>query len=330
MAPELGAGDGVLLFYTAHRNLPEGGYVEDQAVAVADRGLTRFSKFAGNPVLRTPGPVDFRDPKVIWHAPTSRWIMVVTHGQSIGIYSSPDALDWVAESEFGAHEGCHGPGPWECPDLFPIRIEGTGETAWILVVGLGNGHVSGGSGTQYFVGDFDGHAFTNRNAAETELFMDWGRDFYATQGFSGLGTRPLVIAWMSNWRYANHTPQSGFRGCMTLPRRLRLVETPEGLRLAQRVDPGAAAAFDPLHLGAGAGSASPKSPAFRLALDWTGPTGATLALSLFGESAPLLSIARTDTGYAVTVLREDHPEIAAEHDFATAFTVDIAHGARWT
>lgn len=66
VAQVLGADDGVLLFYTAHRNLPEGGYVEDQAIAVADRRLIRFTKFAGNPVLRTPGPVDFRDRSSTW------------------------------------------------------------------------------------------------------------------------------------------------------------------------------------------------------------------------------------------------------------------------
>ena len=185
VAPELAADDAILLFYTAHRD--GSPYVEDQAIAIADRGMTSFRKFAGNPVLPTPGPRDFRDPKVIWHAATQRWIMVVTHGQSIGIYSSSDALSWQAESEFGRR-------PWECPDLFPITVEGSGEQAWILVVGLGQGHISGGSGTQYFVGDFDGQVFRNRHSAETELFMDWGRDYYATQSFSGLnGDDPLAV-----------------------------------------------------------------------------------------------------------------------------------------
>ena len=329
VAAALGADDGVLLFYTAHRNLPEGGYVEDQAIAVADRGLTRFSKFSGNPVLPTPGPRDFRDPKVIWHARTSRWVMVVTHGQAIGIYSSPDALNWMAESEFGAGEGRHGPGPWECPDLFPMQIDGTGETVWILIVGLGNGHISGGSGTQYFVGDFDGHVFRNRNSIDTELFMDWGRDFYATQSFSGMEDEdPLVIAWMSNWRYANHTPQAGFRGSMTLPRRLKLSVTPQGLRLVQKVDPGAAVAFERLDVTTTTSAmASPAGPAYRLEFNWAGKVGDRMALSLFGQSNPVLSVQRTDDGYAVTALREAQPSIAGECDFAMSFAISLTHGA---
>ena len=39
-----------------------------------DRGRT-WTKYAGNPVLDL-GLKDFRDPKVFWHEPTRRWIMV--------------------------------------------------------------------------------------------------------------------------------------------------------------------------------------------------------------------------------------------------------------
>jgi len=321
VAREFEAGDGVLLFYTAHRDGTPA--VEDQAVAIADRGMTRFRKFAGNPVLPTPGPRDFRDPKVIWHAPTGRWIMVVTHGQSIGIYSSPDALRWQFESEFGANEGRHdseaNPGPWECPDLFPMRVQGTGETAWILVVGLGRGHISGGSGTQYFVGDFDGHSFRNRNPASTELFMDWGRDFYAAQSFSGLGDEdPLVIGWMSNWKYANYTPNDGFRGSMNLPRRLQLADGPEGLRLVQSVDPSPASRFPQLTLSGGA--ATPASPVYRLRHRLE---GRRLALSLFGEPDPILTVERlAGDRCGVTFHRPPHPAIEAGRAFESHFSFE--------
>lgn len=324
VAPEFGAGDGVLLFYTAHRDGPPS--IEDQAVAVADRGMTRFTKFAGNPVLPTPGPRDFRDPKVIWHATTQRWIMVVTHGQSIGFYSSPDALNWQLESEFaeGRHDPAPNPGPWECPDLFPIDVQGTGETAWILVVGLGRGHISGGSGTQYFVGDFDGHTFRNRNAADLELFMDWGRDYYAAQTFSGMaGEDPLAIAWMSNWMYANHTPSEGFRGSMNLPRWLRLAEGPEGLRLVQSVDPSAARQFPELSGGL------PASAVYRLCQRWDAPADGRLALALFGEADPVLVVERKgDSRYEVTMLRQAHPAIEAIRGYETHFSFEaVVDGA---
>jgi fructan beta-fructosidase len=320
VAPEFGAADGVLLFYTAHRDGKPS--IEDQAVAVADRGMTSFTKFAGNPVLPTPGPLDFRDPKVIWHAATQRWIMVVTHGQSIGFYSSQDALSWQFESEFA--EGRHdpapvNPGPWECPDLFPMVVQGTGETAWILVVGLGRGHISGGSGTQYFVGDFDGHTFRNRNPADLELFMDWGRDYYAAQTFSGMaGEDPLAIAWMSNWMYANHTPQTEFRGSMNLPRRLQLADGPEGLRLVQRVDESAAAHFPDLS------GTVPDSAVYRLRHSWNGAEGARLALSLFDEADPVLVVERKGgNAYEVTFLRKGHPGIDAAKGYSARFSFDV-------
>lgn len=329
VAPGFEAGDGVLLFYTAHRD--GAPYIEDQSVAVADRGMTRFRKFAGNPVLPTPGPRDFRDPKVIWHAGTRRWIMVVTHGQSIGFYSSPDALNWQFESEFseGRHDPAPSPGPWECPDLFPMRVQGTGETAWILIVGLGRGHISGGSGTQYFVGDFDGRHFRNRHNADTELFMDWGRDYYAAQSFSGTGDEdPLAIAWMSNWTYANHTPSEGFRGQMNLPRRLTLADDGAGLRLCQRVDDGAASQFPELGVLPGH-TETPAGAVYRLRHSWHGAVGDRLSLALFGEAEPVLTVERKHGDrYEVTFARNAHPAIEAERDYETRFSFEtVASGA---
>lgn len=322
VAPDLGAGAGVLLFYTAHR----GGTpsVEEQAIALADREMTHFRKYKGNPVLLSPGRAAFRDPKVFWHAPTARWIMVVTHGQEVGIYSAPDAVTWQFESAFGADAGRHGPGPWECPDLFPVKVEGSGETAWVLVVGYARGHVSGGSGTQYFVGDFDGTTFRNRNPPATELIMDWGRDFYAAQTFSGLGEEaPLVLAWMSNWAYANHTPAEGFRGSMSLPRRLGLVEAPDGLRLVQSVEPRVASAFEELRLETGRG-VTPDSPVYRIRHDWAAPDGGGLALRLFGEAEPILSIRHEGGGrYEVTCLRAPHPAIEAARTFEARFSFEV-------
>lgn len=322
VADQLGTGDGILMFYTAHLDRPGLLAVETQSVAVADRALKSFRKFAGNPVVANPGLRDFRDPKVIWHASTSRWVMVVTHGQSVGFYSSADALNWRFESEFGVDEGRHGPGPWECPDLFPISVEGSSEIAWILVVGLGRGHVSGGSGTQYFVGDFDGRSFRNRNPKHLDLPMDWGRDYYATQSFSGMaGEAPLAMAWMSNWMYANHTPSSGFRGNMTLPRRLQLATTAAGPRLVQTVDPSAAKQFPRLDLAPGQSASSPPA-AYRLQFDWSPAAGHRLTLALFGEPEPILTVQRREAGYVIAFSRSAHLDIAPELEFATQFAFD--------
>jgi levanase len=132
-----------------------------QALAYStDRGRT-WTRYAGNPVLDI-GSSEFRDPDVFWHAGERKWVMSVAMSQErrIRFYSSPDLKTWTYMSDFGP-AGATG-GAWECPDLFPLTVDG--ETKWILVVNLNPGAIAGGSGGQYFVGDFDGTRFTADDA----------------------------------------------------------------------------------------------------------------------------------------------------------------------
>src|SRR5687767_5106825 len=121
-----------------------------------DEGKT-WTKYAGNPVMKNPGIRDFRDPKVIWHAATKKWIMTLATLDRITFYSSPDLKTWMKESEVGKDFGGHG-GVWECPDLFPLDYQG--EQVWVLLVSINLGGPNGGSATQYFTGRFDGKSFT--------------------------------------------------------------------------------------------------------------------------------------------------------------------------
>ena len=158
---------------------------ESQGIAYStDRGRT-WTKYAGNPVLPNPGArKDFRDPNVFWHEPTGRWVMVVSVTDHVELYGSPDLKSWSYLSSFGADHGAHG-GTWECPDLFPIRVEGTDRTMWALILNLNPGGPQGGSGTQYFVGAFDGTEFVldpgfeSALSEQTAMWLDWGRDNYA-------------------------------------------------------------------------------------------------------------------------------------------------------
>lgn len=123
-----------------------------------DKGRT-WQKYVANPVLPNPGIRDFRDPKVMWYQKTGKWIMTLAAGDRIQFYSSPDLIKWKAESEFGKDQGAHG-GVWECPDLFPLPLNGNRDSVkWVLLVSINPGAPFGGSGTQYFVGDFDGQNF---------------------------------------------------------------------------------------------------------------------------------------------------------------------------
>ena len=204
-----------------------------------DRGRT-FTKFAGNPVIDI-GSNEFRDPKVIWHEPTKKWVMVVARPdvKQVMFYGSADLKQWEQLGEFGGQGAVNG--IWECPDLFEMPLyrgtEKTDRKRWVLVVNINGGTPAGGSGCQYFVGDFDGHTFVNDNPKDLPLWADYGPDFYAAQSFSDVPEedgRRIWIAWMSNWIYANREPTAPFRTAMTVPREVRLTQTAQGPRLAQR------------------------------------------------------------------------------------------------
>lgn len=123
-----------------------------------DKGRT-WKKYDNNPVLKNPGIRDFRDPKVNWHEPTQQWTMVLAQDDHIGFYTSKNLKDWQFESNFGEGWGSHA-GVWECPDLIKVRVEGTEQYKYVLLVSINPGAPNGGSGTQYFIGDFDGSQFT--------------------------------------------------------------------------------------------------------------------------------------------------------------------------
>lgn len=212
----------------------------DQTQSLAystDRGRT-WSTYEGNPVLDAADPA-FRDPKVFWHAPTDRWIMavVLANQRRVSLYGSPDLKAWTHLSDFGP-EGAHPVSNWECPDLFELPVEGEpGRSKWVLQVDSSRGHPWLGSGCQYFVGEFDGVRFVNDNPPETQLWLDWGRDFYAAQSYAGVPDadgRRILIGWISNWMYARHVPTSPWRGAQSVPRAVRLKRFQEGLRVVQQ------------------------------------------------------------------------------------------------
>jgi fructan beta-fructosidase len=205
---------------------------QNQSIAhSSDKGRT-FVKYEGNPVVpNTLKEMDFRDPKVDWNETIQKWVMVLAVGQKIKFFSSPDLKNWEYLSEFGLDEGTHS-GVWECPDLFKLK---TGEEdKWVLIVNINPGGPNGGSGTQYFIGNFDGKEFINDNPKETILWLDHGPDNYAGVTWANIPKedgRRILIGWMSNWAYAQVTPTAEWRSANTLPRVLQLKNTPSGLRL---------------------------------------------------------------------------------------------------
>ena len=197
-----------------------------------DKGRT-WTKYDKNPVIpNTENIKDFRDTKVFWHEATKQWKVVFAVGDHVRFYGSNDLKNWKLSGEFGKKEGSHG-GVWECPDLFPLEING--KTKWVLLLSINPGGVNGGSATQYFIGDFDGMTFKNDNSADKILWLDYGRDNYAGVTWSNAPkNRRIFIGWMSNWDYAMKVPTEKWRSAMTLPRELLLRNTPDGIRIYQK------------------------------------------------------------------------------------------------
>jgi fructan beta-fructosidase len=224
--------------YTGHR-VDGSRQTQDLAFSL-DRGRT-WLKYNGNPVLDIDNP-NFRDPKVFWHAPTKKWVMavVLADERKVQIYGSPDLRKWTHLSDFGP-AGAPKKLNWECPDLFELPVEGSEgkERKWVLHVGMGDGAAAGGSGGEYFVGEFDGTTFRSDAPLDSVRWTDYGKDFYASVTWDNVPAsdgRRVWLGWMNNWKYANDIPTpTHWRGMMSVPRSLGLRRMAGGeLRLIQQ------------------------------------------------------------------------------------------------
>jgi fructan beta-fructosidase len=194
-----------VLFYTA------AGDPAVQCLAASTDGRT-YSKFPGNPVVKqfTPGN---RDPKVIWHQPSKKWIMTLyvetNKVHSIFFLGSPNLKDWTFLSQTD--------GFFECPDFFDLPLDGNAaNTKWILTA----------ASSEYRVGRFDG---TNFTPATPKLPGNRGRGLYASQTFSDIPKkdgRRIQFGW-----FQTPTPGMPFNQSMTIPMELNLKSTADGPRL---------------------------------------------------------------------------------------------------
>ncbi|WP_026554502.1 glycoside hydrolase family 32 protein [Arthrobacter sp. 35W] len=238
----------VAVYTSAYKAASEHHGIQAQSLAYSLDGGYTWIKHAGNPVL-SRGSAEFRDPKVFRYDGDagSYWVMAAVEAADfqVVLYRSDDLKTWELLSSFGPANGTGG--VWECPDLFPLPVDGDPENLkWVLVVNLNPGGPNGGSAGQYFVGDFDGTTFTSSTTVTEGLqdparleeyrWLDWGRDYYAAVSFSDApDNRRLMIGWMNNWQYANEIPTAPWRSPMSLAREVSLRTTDGGPRLVQQV-----------------------------------------------------------------------------------------------
>jgi sucrose-6-phosphate hydrolase SacC (GH32 family) len=167
---------------------------------------------------------DNRDPKVIWHEPTKKWVMVfwVERGDneqhSMQFMTSPDLKTWTKTSVVKGGIG-NDRYLFECPEFYELPVEGLqGVNKWVLT----------GANSQYAIGSFDGITF--KPEAE-RLNGQLGRDFYASQTFSDEpGNRRIEIGW---WRTHTDKEDMTFNQSMSIPLEHKLVQTPAGIRLTR-------------------------------------------------------------------------------------------------
>jgi sucrose-6-phosphate hydrolase SacC (GH32 family) len=217
-------GDDLVAIYTRHTETNQ-----SQCIARStDNGRT-FVKHENNPVL-DENKKDFRDPKVFKYE--DHWIMCVAqpHDHQISFYASGDLINWKHLSDFGPAAAVGG--VWECPDLFPLQIEN--KEVWVLIVSLNPGGLYG-SGTQYFIGDFDGTTFVPRYSTNEPRWLDFGKDNYAGVTFNNEPTgKRVFIGWLANWDDVKQHPATSWTTQMTIPRELGLTKVNDEIVLTQQ------------------------------------------------------------------------------------------------
>lgn len=212
-----------------------GGSLRIYAAYSIDSGKT-WKPYKGDPVINDPE--NFRDPKVFWYSPGKKWVMLISGGSKLRFYESSDLKEWKFMSRFGP-AGVLG-GSWECPDLFPLEVDGNpNEIKWVLVVSVtSSGGVVGDLGVEYFIGQFNGREFiVDKSSGKQAHWADYGKDFYAAQSFSDIPQsdgRRIWIGWMNNWLYAQDVPTRPWRGAQSIPRSLSLRTFSDGVRLVQK------------------------------------------------------------------------------------------------
>ncbi len=183
-----------------------------QALAFStDKGRSWSLHDGGRPVVPNQGLDEGeRDPKVFWHSPTQRWVMVLWVQKGVArFFTSTDLKNWTLASDFAGNDF------YECPDLFELPVDGDPRnTRWVLL----------DAAFRYWLGTFDGRQF---QAESGPLRGDWGANFYAAQSWNNTGGRIVQIGWMNGGKYSGMP----FNQQMSFPCELSLRTTPAGIRL---------------------------------------------------------------------------------------------------
>jgi sucrose-6-phosphate hydrolase SacC (GH32 family) len=217
----------VLVLVYSHCGTPS-----DVSIASSTDGRV-FTKYRGNPVVKQISPNN-RDPKVLWHEPTKKWVMVLYCGfpdpakkqvqgqpgrHTFQFLSSTNLKDWKVMSEIE--------GFWEVPDFYPLALDGDPtKVKWVLSGGSPENGPGNWGHSLYRVGRFDGTTFTPETP---QIPTHSGKGIYASQTFNDIPAedgRRIEMGWF--W---TQTTGMSFNQSQSIPHELKLATTANGPRL---------------------------------------------------------------------------------------------------
>ena len=192
----------IVLLYTAAGEWARPPVAYTQCLAFSADGGATWHQYDGNPVLPHQAGKN-RDPKVIWHPQSERWIMALyLERTAYALFSSRNLIDWERTCDLDL------PGCTEVPDFFPLAVDGDpDDERWVFW----------GANTTYLVGEFDGRRFTPQGGPRR---LQPSGQHYAAQTFSDIPAadgRRIMIGWMRQ-----SLPGMPFSQFMSVPHTLHL------------------------------------------------------------------------------------------------------------
>ncbi len=202
----------VLFYYTAagSNSALSANQPFTQCLAYSTDGGMTLQKYEGNPIV---GHIldSNRDPKVVYCAETGGYIMALyLTRDEYALLSSPDLVHFEEMQRLCLQ------GDGECPDIYPLEVEGEpGNRKWVF----------SGASDYYMIGEFRAGKFTVVQGTRPYAYCNERRT-YAAQTFSDIPDRRIKIAWNQF-----HAPEACFESQMGIPTEVSLCRIGEEYRL---------------------------------------------------------------------------------------------------
>nr|ASW25863.1 beta-fructofuranosidase, insoluble isoenzyme CWINV1 [Litchi chinensis] len=210
---------------------------------LSDPLLKEWVKFSGNPIMTPPNGVkvdNFRDPTTAWLGSDGEWRVIIgsqSNNQGMVIlYRSKDFVHWTKfQHPLYSSERT---GMWECPDFYPVSINGTnGVDTSILNPSVK--HVvktSFNSHDYYVLGTYDPQMekfFPDSEFEGTSLDLryDYGKFYASKTFFDSVKNRRILWAWVNESDSIQNDIEKGWSGVQSIPRQIWLDES--GKQLVQ-------------------------------------------------------------------------------------------------